>query len=84
MQVDNVNKPAHYQQGTVECIEAIMSALTPEEWRGFCKGNIIKYTWRERYKGQDESIAKAIWYAQQITEDHHERSEVAGCSGQHR
>jgi len=59
---DNVNSPPHYTQGTVECIEAIQSALTEEEFRGYCKGNAMKYIWRERYKGGDESLEKALWY----------------------
>ena len=59
---DNVNHPPHYKQGDVECIDAIESALTEEEFRGYCKGNALKYVWRERHKGQNESIRKAIWY----------------------
>ena len=62
---DNVNHPQHYQ-GSVECIDAIRAALTPEEFRGFCKGNVIKYAFRERVKGQDESLAKARWYLDQL------------------
>jgi len=59
---DNVNNPPHYTQGKIECIEAIQSALTEEEFRGYCKGNAIKYIWREKHKGGDESLAKAMWY----------------------
>ena len=59
---DNVNRPAHYTSGGVECIDAIEAALTPEEFRGFLKGNVLKYTWRERMKAQLESILKAQWY----------------------
>ena len=59
---DNVNSPTHYRQGEIECIDAIQSALTPEEFRGYCKGNALKYIWRERYKGGDESLRKAMWY----------------------
>lgn len=61
-QEDLVNQPPHYRQGDVECIDAIESALTPEEFRGYCKGNALKYIWREKHKGQDESLKKAIWY----------------------
>lgn len=57
-----VNHPPHYTQGGIECIDAIQAALTPEEFRGYCKGNALKYTWRERSKGQDESLKKALWY----------------------
>ena len=64
---ETVNHPAHYQgDGDIECIDAIEAALTPEEFRGFCKGNVFKYLWRERIKGQDESIKKASWYLNKI------------------
>ena len=65
---DLVNHPPHYCHGGIECIDAIAAALTPEEFRGFCKGNLIKYTYRERHKGGDESIRKAIWYANKLLE----------------
>jgi hypothetical protein len=63
---DLVNSPPHYKQGDIECIDAIESALTAEEFRGYCKGNALKYIWRERHKGQDESLKKAIWYLERI------------------
>jgi len=63
---DNVNKPEHYRQGEIECIDAIESALTPEEFRGYCKGNALKYIWRERHKGGNESLRKAQWYIDHI------------------
>ena len=66
---DNVNHPAHYKQGDIECIDAIKAALTPEEFRGYLKGNIIKYTWRERMKGNIESLKKAAWYLRRLTND---------------
>ena len=59
---DSVNHPAHYTQGAIECIDAIKAQLTPEEFRGYCKGAAAKYIWRERHKGGDESLAKAVWY----------------------
>lgn len=64
---DNVNNPQHYTAGGIECIEAIRAALTDEEFRGFCKGNVLKYTWREKHKGGDESLNKAAWYIKQLT-----------------
>lgn len=63
---DLVNQPEHYRQSEIECIDAIEAALTPEEFRGYCKGNILKYVWRERHKGGAESIAKARWYLQRL------------------
>jgi hypothetical protein len=65
---DDVNHPEHYTSGGIECIDAIRAALTPEEFRGFLKGNIIKYTWRERMKGGVESLKKASWYLRKLTE----------------
>ena len=62
---DNIN-PSHYKTGEVECIDAIKSALTEEEYRGYLKGNIIKYTWRERMKGAKESLQKAAWYLERL------------------
>ena len=40
---DNVNNPAHYKKAGIECIDAIQSALTPDEFKGCLKANIIKY-----------------------------------------
>lgn len=59
---DMVNHPPHYTAGGIECIAAIRSALTADEFRGHCKANAIKYIWRSNHKGGDESIRKAIWY----------------------
>lgn len=59
---DPVNHPSHYTNGDIECLDAIKAALTPEEFRGFCKGNAIKYVWRERLKGGGQDLAKAGFY----------------------
>ena len=65
---DYVNNPPHYKNGDIQCIQAIESALSPEEFRGFCKGNVIKYTWREQYKGKDQDLSKALWYLNRYLE----------------
>lgn len=57
-----VDHPQHYNAGGIECIEAIRAALTPEEFRGFVKGNAIKYCWRSNHKNGDEDLEKAFWY----------------------
>ena len=64
--VDMVNSPPHYNNAGIECIEAIEAALTPEEFRGYCKGNNLKYTWRENYKNKEEDLKKAHWYLSRI------------------
>lgn len=64
---DAVDSPAHYTNGGIECIEAIRAALTPEEFRGYCKGNAMKYVWREGLKGKPEQdISKASWYLRKL------------------
>jgi len=63
---DPVNHPAHYTQGEIECIDAIQAALTPEEFAGYCKGNALKYIWREQHKGGAESLLKAQWYLDRL------------------
>lgn len=65
---DVVNNPSHYKrEGGIEAIEAIQSALTEEEFKGFCKGNIIKYTWRSEHKGSArECLEKAQWYLRKL------------------
>lgn len=63
---DNVNRPRHYTHGDIECIDALRSALTPDEFRGYLKGAAFKYLWRCNHKGGAEDIAKAIWYLNRL------------------
>lgn len=65
-QTNEVNHPEHYTSGDIECIDAIQSALTPEEFRGYIKGNVLKYIWRERNKGNDKDLKKARWYLNRL------------------
>lgn len=59
---DPVN-PDHYKSGSIECIDALRSALTPEEFRGYCKGSAMAYLWRLGQKDAPEQEAKkALWY----------------------
>ena len=66
---DNVNHPSHYNKGTFETIELIKSILTPEEFKGFIKGNIMKYVSREAYKNGVEDLKKAQWYLNYFIND---------------
>ena len=66
---DMVNHPKHYNKHGVECIDAIRATLTDEEFRGYCKGNVLKYTWRERYKNGFEDLEKAMWYLERLVND---------------
>jgi hypothetical protein len=64
--MDNVNHPSHYTEGKIECIEYIEDKLTPEEYRGYIKGNVLKYITREKHKNGDEDIRKAKWYLDRL------------------
>ena len=67
---DMVEHPPHYTAGGIECIDAIKAALTPEEFAGYCKGNLMKYLWRERHKGGLESLKKGRWYLQKLIDNY--------------
>jgi hypothetical protein len=58
----NAINPAHYQKGGVECIEAIEASMSKEAFRGFLKGNCIKYIYRYENKNGAEDLRKAEWY----------------------
>jgi len=63
MSNDPVNKPKHYAQGDIECIEAMASMLGPEAFKGYLHGNALKYLWRCFYKGNTtQDLDKALWY----------------------
>ena len=67
---DPVNHPTHYTSGEIECIDAIRAALAPEEFRGFCKGNVIKYVWRSNLKGDRiKDQKKALWYLNRLVDN---------------
>lgn len=59
-----VNHPSHYNQGKIECIDAIEAAtvgLTSME--AFDTGSAIKYLWRWKHKAEPiKDLEKAKWY----------------------
>ena len=65
---DMVNNPKHYNTGEIECIDAIDSMLTSEEFIGYLRGNSLKYRWRFRYKNGTEDLKKAEWYEKRLLE----------------
>ena len=64
---DNVNKPPHYNQSGIECIDAIQAA-TGDGYEYYLQGNILKYLWRYRYKNGIEDLRKAQWYLNKLIE----------------
>ena len=63
---DPIN-PTHYQIGGIETIGYIEAKLTPEEFKGYCKGNSIKYISRAGHKGEEiDDYKKAAWYLDKL------------------
>lgn len=59
---DAVNKPPHYNQGSIECIEYLKDNLG-DGFQYYLDGNIKKYLHRWRYKDAPvEDLRKARWY----------------------
>jgi hypothetical protein len=66
---DMVTAPRHYNTGNIECIDAIEESMSSVAFKGYLKGNCMKYLWRYDYKGkQVEDLKKAGWYLQKLTE----------------
>lgn len=60
---DMVNSPPHYKTGGIEAIDYIEAKLSPEEFAGYCRGNVLKYISRAGHKDATaQEIGKAIWY----------------------
>ena len=69
MSEKTVNHPSHYNQGGVECIDAIRAALGKDGFEAFCIGNVIKYLWRYKHKNGLEDLQKAEVYLNWAMED---------------
>ncbi len=64
---DMVNHPPHYTQGGIETIEYIRAKLSPEEYVGYLRANIMKYTSRIGLKGEsNEDAGKIEWYSKEL------------------
>jgi|2_EtaG_2_1085320.scaffolds.fasta_scaffold00716_18 hypothetical protein len=64
---DTVNAPFHYNTGKIECIEGIEASMSSEAFKGYLKGNCLKYLWRFDYKGKaKEDLQKASWYLNKL------------------
>lgn len=60
---DLVNHPPHYTHGDVECIDAVASALGPDGFAAYLRGQVMKYIWRCEHKANAvEDLKKARWY----------------------
>ena len=59
---------SHYKDMPMQPIEVMQAVLTPDEYRGFLKGNIIKYSMRAGRKEGTDDAGKAEHYRQFLNE----------------
>lgn len=65
---DNIN-PEHYKVGGIEVIDIMKAKLSPTQFAGFCKGNVIKYVLRADHKGKIEDLKKARFYLEKLIDE---------------
>jgi hypothetical protein len=66
---DAINKPPHYNQGSIECIEYLKDNLG-DGFQYYLDGNIKKYLHRWRYKNAPiEDLRKARWYLDRLIQE---------------
>jgi len=67
---DPVDQPDHYNKGAIEAIEAIKASMPEHEFKGYLKGNALKYLWRYDYKGKPvEDLRKCRWYIERLLQE---------------
>ena len=70
---DMVKNPKHYLLLGQETISIIASSMTLDEWRGYCRGNAIKYRLRLGKKDSvEQDLGKAMFY-EELYEMHKHR-----------
>ncbi|PLT34106.1 DUF3310 domain-containing protein [Bacillus sp. V5-8f] len=67
---DLINTPNHYHKGGIDIYEIMQVKCTPEEYQGFCKGNILKYVLRESMKGGLEDLKKMRFNSERLIESY--------------
>lgn len=73
---DMVCHPAHYNQGNVECIDAMAAATVNKRGiEAICVSNIIKYLWRYEAKNGLEDVKKAQFYLNRLVDELEAKSE---------
>lgn len=58
----------HYKTLGIQPLEVMQATLTPEEYVGFLKGNIIKYSIRQGRKEGSDDAGKAQHYQELLTQ----------------
>jgi hypothetical protein len=58
----------HYQSKTIQPWDAMQAWMTPDQFKGFLWGNVIKYIARWQDKGGVEDLRKARHYMDKLIE----------------
>jgi len=66
-----VHQPPHYNEGTIECIEAMKAmadgVLNVSAHEAYCWQNAFKYLWRWPYKEKRlQDLKKCRWYLDRL------------------
>ncbi|WP_343735320.1 DUF3310 domain-containing protein [Acidovorax sp.] len=59
---------SHYKDMPMQPWDVMQAVLTPEEFRGYLKGNVIKYAMRAGRKDGSDDAGKAQHYRQKLAE----------------
>ena len=71
MNEDFVNHPSHYNQGNIECIDALNAMVTgfKDSVDASLSWQVVKYVWRHPFKGKNlEDLEKARFYLGRLIE----------------
>ena len=61
----NISHPSHYggEDNIYECIKVLRAWMSDDEFKGFLRGNVIKYLCRcEKKENEMADLKKAKWY----------------------
>jgi hypothetical protein len=77
-------KSSYYDAGGIEVMNIIKAKLTPEQFKGFLLGNVLKYSSRYNFKHSDgdnyRDIEKIVNYSKLLLENFG-HAEDCGCDG---
>lgn len=63
-----MKSPEHYSIQNIQPIEYMIVCLSKDEFKGYLKGNIIKYISRAERKNGDEDYQKAAQFSKWLEE----------------
>lgn len=71
---DPVNKPQHYADRKYEVIDVIQDSMSQTEFKGFLRGNVLKYVMRYDKKGGVQDLEKGEFYLKRLIDAEKEKA----------